>query len=129
MESIEFDNGITQRQLDDSWALIVPLMMDTAHGVLTIYQVSSFSQHDYPIMEAISLLVAQAITRVKQVETISASEKQFRSIVENVQDVIILTTPEGVINYVSPSAEAFQYKPHELKDNMWGEYVLEEDHG
>ncbi|MCJ7731221.1 ATP-binding protein [Candidatus Bathyarchaeota archaeon] len=123
----EFENGITQRQMDDSWALIVPLMMDTAHGVLTIYQKSSFSQHDYPIMEAISLLVAQAITRVKQVETISASEKQFRSIVENVQDVIILTTPEGVINYVSPSAEAFQYKPHELKDNMWGEFILEED--
>ncbi len=119
--------GITQRQLDDSWALIVPLVMDSVHGVLTIYQDKPFTQHDYPILEAVSLLVAQAVTRVKQVETISASEKQFRSIVENVQDVIILTKPEGSINYISPSAEAFQYKPNMLVDHMWGEYVIDED--
>ena len=124
---VELGDEISQRHLDDSWALTVPMVMDTFHGVLTIYQDAPFNQHEYPILEAISLLVAQAITRVKQIETISSSEKQFRSIVENVQDVIILTKPEGSINYISPSAEAFQYKSSELIDRMWGELVLEED--
>jgi PAS domain S-box-containing protein len=123
----ELDFDISQKQLEDLWALIVLLRMDTVHGILTIYQDKPFNPQDYPILEAVSLLVAQAITRVMQIETISASEKQFRSIVENVQDIIILTKPEGSINYISPSAEAFQYKPSELLDRMWGELVLEED--
>ncbi len=125
----ELDYDISQKQLDDLWVLIVPLMMDTIHGVLRIYQEEPFNKQDYPILEAVSLLVAQAITRVIQVETISASEKQFRSIVENVQDVIILTKPEGTITYISPSAEAFQYDPSTLLNRMWGELVLEEDMG
>ena len=123
----ELDFHISQKQLDDLWALVVLLRMDAVHGVLTIYQDMPFNPQDYPILEAVSLLVAQAITRVMQVETISASEKQFRSIVENVQDVIVLTKPEGSINYISPSAEAFLYNPDDLIGRMWGELVLEDD--
>ena len=125
----ELDFDISQKQLDDLWALIVLLRMDTVHGALIIYQDKPFNTQDYPILEAVSLLVAQAITRVMQVETISASEKQFRSIVENVQDVIIMTKPEGSITYISPSADTFQYDPNKLINRMWGELVLEEDMG
>ena len=123
----ELKDGITQRRLDNGYVLIVPLSMDIVYGYLTAYQAKPFDQTDYPLMEAISLLVGQAVNRVKQVETISASEKQFRNIVENVQDVIVLTKPEGSINYISPSAEIFHFKPSELVDNMWGELVVNED--
>ncbi|MCW4012679.1 MAG: ATP-binding protein [Candidatus Bathyarchaeota archaeon] len=125
----ELKDGITQRLLDDGYVLVVPLFMDVVYGYLTAYQATPFSQTDYPLMEAISLLVGQAVNRVKQVETISASEKQFRNIVENVQDVIVLTKPEGSINYISPSAEIFHYKPSKLVDHMWGELVVSEDLG
>ena len=123
----ELKDGINQRRLDDGYVLIVPLSMDLVYGCLTVYQTTPFDQTDYPLMEAISLLVGQAVNRVKQVETISASEKQFRNIVENVQDVIVLTKPEGSINYISPSAEIFNFKPSKLIDNMWGELVVSED--
>ncbi len=123
----EINVDIIQRTLDDQYVLIVPLALNTVYGYLAVYQESPFSHLDYPLMEAMSLLVGQAVNRVKQVETISASEKQFRNIVENVQDVIVLTKPEGAINYISPSAEIFQYKPSMLVDHMWGEFVLEDD--
>ena len=123
----ELKDGITQRHSGDGYVLVVPLFMDVVYGYLTAYQVTPFDQTDYPLMEAISLLVGQAVNRVKQVETISASEKQFRNIVENVQDVIVLTKPEGSINYISPSAEIFHYKPSKLVDHMWGELVVNED--
>lgn len=124
---LEVSDEITQKQIEDDFVLLVPLILDSVYGYLAVYQKTQFSQLDYPLMEAISLLVGQAVNRVKQVETISASEKQFRNIVENVQDVIMLTKPEGSINYISPSAEIFNYKPNELVDHMWGELVVDED--
>lgn len=127
LEIDELKGGISQRRLDDGYVLVVPLFMDVVYGYLTAYQAAPFDQTDYPLMEAISLLVGQAVNRVKQVETISASEKQFRNIVENVQDVIVLTKPEGSINYISPSVVIFSFKPSELIDHMWGELVITED--
>ena len=123
----ELSGDISQKRLDELFVLLVPLVLDTVYGYVAVYQNKAFNPLDYPLMEAISLLVAQAVNRVKQVQTISASEKQFRSIVENVQDVIVLTQPEGSINYISPSVETFNYKSRELVDHMWGEIVLDED--
>jgi PAS domain S-box-containing protein len=125
--SNEIGKEIIQKQCEEDYVLVVPLVLDSVYGYLAVYQKTPFDQLDYPLMEAISLLVGQAVNRVKQVETISASEKQFRNIVENVQDVIMLTKPEGSINYISPSAEIFNYKPTELVDRMWGELVIDED--
>jgi len=128
LEQVIDSGEIQQFNDDDSWCLCVPLNMEKTHGVVSIYQNKPFNAQDYPIIEAISLLVGQAITRVKQLETISASEQQFRSIVENVQDVVMLTKPEGAITYISPSCgEAFQLDQSELIDKIWGEMVHPED--
>lgn len=122
------DGAIQQFNDGDSWCLYVPLKMEQTHGVVSIYQDKPFTQQDYPILDAISLLVSQAIIRVQQLETISASEQQFRSIVENVQDVVMLTNPEGTINYISPSTkDALEYRAADLIGKMWGDVVHEED--
>jgi PAS domain S-box-containing protein len=43
------------------------------------------------------------------------SKERFRLIVENINDVIILTNPTGTISYTSPSSQkVFGYKPSEL---------------
>ena len=120
--------AIQQFNDEDSWCLYVPLKMKQTHGVVSIYQNEPFNQQDFPILDALSLLVGQAIMRVQQLETISASEQQFRSIVENVQDVVMLTNPEGTINYISPSTkDALEYQADNLTGKMWGDLVHEED--
>ncbi len=119
---------IQQTSEEDHWCLSVPLKMDTIHGVVSTIGEQRFNKNDYPILDAISLLVGQAITRVKQFESISASEQQFRSIVENVQDVIMLTKPDGSILYISPSSQDnLHYESHKLVGRMWGELVHEDD--
>lgn len=43
------------------------------------------------------------------------SETRYRSIVENTRDVIMITRPDGIISYLSPSSrELFGYAPEEL---------------
>lgn len=120
--------GIKQFNEEENWCLYVPLKMEQTHGVVSIHQDRPFNKNDYPILDAISLLVGQAIIRVRQLETISASEQQFRSIVENVQDVVMLTTPEGTINYISPSSrDALEHISKNLSGRMWGDFVHPDD--
>jgi PAS domain S-box-containing protein len=74
--------------------------------------------------------VAQSIHRINQMEKIRASEEQFRSIVESVQDVVMLTGPSGEITYLSPSStEIFGYAPESMEHTMWGDLVHGEDLG
>ena len=130
IDEVVLEGAIKQFNDADSWCLYVPLKMEQTHGVVSIYQDQPFNKQDYPILDAISLLVGQAIIRVQQLETISASEQQFRSIVENVQDVVMLTNPAGMINYISPSTkDALEYNAPTLKGKMWGNLVHEEDLG
>ena len=55
-----------------------------------------------------SVLVARNITERKQsLEELSASEEKYRTLVENVNDVMYTLDNEGRITYVSPSVERF----------------------
>ena len=111
-------------------ALVVPLRVDEALGVVSLRSETGFSPQDRRLLDTLGLLVAQSIHRINQMEKIRASEEQFRSIVENVQDVIMLTGPSGEITYLSPSSrEIFGHPPESLEHTMWGDLVHGEDLG
>jgi len=66
--------------------------------------------------------VARNITQRKTTETaLRESERRYKSIVENSNDLIMLTTPEGKIVYASPaSREINGYEPEEVvAENPW----------
>jgi len=109
-------------------ALVVPLRVNEALGVMNLKSEAGFSSQDRRLLDTLGLLVAQSIHRINQMEKIKASEEQFRSIVENVQDVVMLTGPSGEITYLSPSSrEVFGYAPESLEHTMWGDLVHGED--
>ena len=60
--------------------------------------------------------VGQDITERRAAEqALRESEEKYRSIVENTEDLIMLTEPEGVISYLSPAcSELLGYEPDEL---------------
>jgi len=63
-----------------------------------------------------SIGMIQDITELKKAEeTLQESEEKYRRIVENTTNVIMVTQPDGIISYLSPSCkELFGYLPEEL---------------
>ena len=134
-ESTIFTNivvsGTTRRiKRKGSQILAIPLKNEIVTGILGFERVDDFTKQDQRLLETLGLLVAQALSRIRQVDKIRTTEEQFRSIVENVQDVIMLTYPEGVISYISPSCEdIFGYESKQLTDAIWGDFIHPDDAG
>jgi PAS domain S-box-containing protein len=62
------------------------------------------------------LSVLVDITAAKKAETLlRESEEKYRSIVENTQDVIMLTNPDGRVDYISPAClTVLGYQPNDI---------------
>ncbi|MBN2334195.1 hybrid sensor histidine kinase/response regulator, partial [Candidatus Bathyarchaeota archaeon] len=86
----------------DGVRVAVPLSVGDVSGCIVIKDPGGYCEQDRGLLETLGILVSQSLHRVAQMERVQASEEQFRSIVENVQDVIVLTRPEGSVTYISP---------------------------
>jgi len=119
----------TQQVVDeDGERVVVPLKLGDVHGAVVIGSPDGYGDQDESLLRTLGTLVSQSLHRVVQTEKIRASEEQFRSIVENVQDVIVLARLEGSITYISPSCRGvFGSASGELRHRMWGDLVHDED--
>ncbi|OGU24892.1 MAG: hypothetical protein A2X66_06170 [Ignavibacteria bacterium GWA2_54_16] len=76
--------------------------------------------------EVIGLVgISQDITDRRKAEArLRESEAKFRDLVEQIDEVIFTTDPEGRITYISPTAEALSgYKPEEIVGHPITEFV------
>jgi two-component system, cell cycle sensor histidine kinase and response regulator CckA len=56
------------------------------------------------------------------------SERRFRSITEQIVEMVFVTDEKGCLTYVSPAIEKiFGYKPHEVEGHLFTEYMTQED--
>ena len=69
------------------------------------------------------------ITEFKQIQqALQRSEKHFRSLIENAQDLITIVSGDGMIRYQSPSSErVLGYRPEELIDRCAFDFIHPED--
>jgi PAS domain S-box-containing protein len=61
----------------------------------------------------------------KAEESLKLSEEKFRSIAENLTDVIFLTDTQGFLKYISPSCRIFGYSQDEFSDKHFGDFMVE----
>ena len=95
--------------------LLLPVLVEEITFMLIFYP--------YAYVNGICvLIIIGAVLRSKDFKHIDAqrrklaeSEETYRSIVENTNDVIMLSSPDGVISYLSPACKkVFGYDPAEL---------------
>jgi PAS domain S-box-containing protein len=61
-------------------------------------------------------------------EALKESEKKYRDLVENIDDVVYVVDRKGTLSYVSPAIESFLgYHPSEVLGHSLSEYVYHED--
>lgn len=75
------------------------------------------------------LVILRDISEHKKTEeALWESQEKYKHIVENLSDVIMLTRPNGIISYVSPSCkEVLEYSTKELEDEKLNIHHPEDD--
>jgi hypothetical protein len=104
------------------------------YGTSLLVMCKDVATPSLPMLEALSNVIAVSLRRNKvEADLLQSqkaqkfSEEKFQVIAHNLQDMIFMTDPKGVIIYISPASEhMFGYKPSEM---MGKNFILFLDKG
>ena len=104
-------------------------MKTDSGGALPVILSSSLLTDDHGELAG-TVTVAKDISALEHAElSLRASEKRYRKLVENINDVIFTIDMDGVVNYVSPRIRALTgYRPKELVGRNIKAVVHEDEH-
>ena len=71
--------------------------------------------------------IRSAVSRRQSEQALSQSERNYRSLVENLTDVVYEVNGEGIITYTSPGITRFGYNPEDLIGKDFAMLVCAED--
>ncbi len=79
-------------------------------------------------VEKILAVVENITQRVESERALRESEEKYRTLVEQVNDVIYAIDSQGIITYVSPAIESFiGYSPSEVLGRSFAQFIAPED--
>jgi PAS domain S-box-containing protein len=93
---------------------------------LSVYGAVQFDGNQKPCF--ISGIMQDITERKMAEEALAASERKFRSIAEQISDVVFITDQNGITTYVSPAVETIAgYNTDDVIGHSFIEFVYEED--
>jgi PAS domain S-box-containing protein len=106
-------------------SIVLPIIVgEELDGVLMVYaaEVGAFDAHAQDLLEDLAADLGYGLQRLRAIHErdvavarLTESEHQFRLLAENASDVILLSTADMTITWVSPSAEqALGYSVHDI---------------
>jgi PAS domain S-box-containing protein len=102
-------------------------------NLIALVNVASHTIDDIPasarqILETLALWVGSTVNRIRSRMMLLESEERYRSLVENLNDVVFTVGPDWLITYVSPVAERqFGYSSSDLLGKPFTDVVFHED--
>jgi PAS domain S-box-containing protein len=138
--TLNISDFLDEDQLQTAWASIAEILRIGYNPVPNQFQVTGHDGRVLWLEIEASLLykdgkpsaihgIAHDITERKQAErAIRESEQKFRSITEQVQDVIFITDLQGTITYISPSSVAvFGWPAADMLNQRFPVFLAERD--
>jgi PAS domain S-box-containing protein len=93
---------------------------------ISVHGAIQFDSNDKPVN--ISGIVQDITERKLAEQALVSSEKKFRSIAEQISEIVFVTAQDGVTTYVSPAVETIAgYKVAEVIGHSFLEFIYEED--
>lgn len=87
----------------------------------------NWDEVEHSVLKAVAASIGEAIHRKQTEEALMLSEARYRTIVENIQDIILTFDTMGIIKYVSQSVRKYGYTPDELAGHSLFEFIHPED--
>ncbi|MDD5087842.1 MAG: PAS domain S-box protein [bacterium] len=110
---------------------IIPIMF--SEKVLAVMIVAAHHICEFPpstryALESIASRLGGIVSRLKTLQTLHESEARFRSMAEQMMDVLYTTDAGGIITYISPSAQQiFGWLPQDMIGKAFVEFVTDEE--
>jgi len=99
-----------------------------ADGSLRVYEAIGQNRLDDPAVRGLIVNARDVTERVEAEAALQDSEDRFRALVQHATDLVTVSSADGSLIYVSPSAEkVLGFTPDELKDTIARELMHPED--
>ncbi|HOX47368.1 MAG TPA: PAS domain S-box protein [Myxococcota bacterium] len=110
---------------------MVPIRLEEPLGAIGTYWARQHrpSENDLRLLQALADSTSVALENVRNIEELKQSEERYRTLVENLEDVVFTLDTEGRVQYASPSIARFGYTLEDLRGRSFVEFVHTEDTG
>jgi PAS domain S-box-containing protein len=93
------------------------------NGKILNVVLSSAPLDNSDLTRGVTFTVLDITDRITAEQLLRLSEEKFRSIAENLSDVIFITDDKGILKYISPASRSFGYEPEECINKFFGEFI------
>ena len=105
------------------------------HGVLEMYYIEKkpeeyegpFLFEERILLDAIAERISSMIEHTSIEKALKTSEEQYRSVVENTNDIILSYLPDGTISFASKHVQKYGYDPEEIIGKNIFDFIYLED--